>query len=142
MSLIEESLATWKARLSELEERIAPLASEAQELRDAIAKLEGAGKAPKSRPKAGRAAPKRSLGTGRSRTAGGSPRAGGATKPAASTGREQNRDRILTAIRSEAKTAGQVASETGLGRASVSTALTKLVTEGVAVKAPRGYKAT
>jgi DNA-binding CsgD family transcriptional regulator len=38
------------------------------------------------------------------------------------------------------ETAGEVAKQTGIGRPTVSTTLTKLVSEGAAVKAERGYK--
>ena len=55
--------------------------------------------------------------------------------------RGENRRLILAAIKNEAKTAGDVAKETGIGRPTVSTTLTKLVSDGVAVKAQRGYKA-
>jgi biotin operon repressor len=37
-------------------------------------------------------------------------------------------------------TAGEVATATGLGRATVSTTLTKLANSGEAVKAERGYR--
>ena len=83
---------------------------------------------------------------------GGPPDAGGAAaKGAARRGartsngqrapRGENRRLILAAIKDEAKTAGDVAKETGIGRPTVSTTLTKLVSDGVAVKAQRGYKA-
>ena len=55
--------------------------------------------------------------------------------------RGQNRRLILEAIKNEPKTAGDVAKETGIGRPTVSTTLTKLVSDGAAVKAKRGYKA-
>ena len=61
-----------------------------------------------------------------------------------STGRAprgQNRRLILEAIKDQPKTAGDVAKETGIGRPTVSTTLTKLVSDGAAVKAKRGYKA-
>ena len=48
---------------------------------------------------------------------------------------------ILEAIKSEPKTAGQIAKETGLNRGTISTTLTKLTKEGAAVKAERGYRA-
>ena len=52
-----------------------------------------------------------------------------------------NRRLILEAIRDAPKTAGDVAKETGIDRPTVSTTLTKLVSDGAAVKANRGYKA-
>ncbi|MFL5835511.1 MAG: ArsR family transcriptional regulator [Solirubrobacteraceae bacterium] len=48
---------------------------------------------------------------------------------------------MLEAIKSEPKTAGQVATETGLNRGTISTTLTKLTKEGAAIKADRGYRA-
>jgi predicted Rossmann fold nucleotide-binding protein DprA/Smf involved in DNA uptake len=64
-----------------------------------------------------------------------------ATQSNARAPRGQNRRAILEAIKDEAKTAGDVAKETGIGRPTVSTTLTKLVSDGAAVKAKRGYKA-
>ena len=55
--------------------------------------------------------------------------------------RGQNRRVILEAISDAPKTAGDVAKETGIGPPTVSTTLTKLVSDGAAVKAKRGYKA-
>src|SRR5690242_21613202 len=115
MSVIRDAVDTWKRRLSELEEQIAPLADEAEQLRTAIAQLEaieprGAGR--------------------RARASDGGRRATGRRGARTSTGRAprgQNRRLILEAIRSEPKTAGDVAKETGIGRPTVSTTLTKLV---------------
>jgi Fic family protein len=130
MSVIRDAVDAWKRRLSELEEQIAPLADEAEQLRTAITRLDaiepgGSGRRARAT-NAGRAAtPRRAA----SRT---------------STGRAprgQNRRLILEAIKNEPKTAGDVAKETGIGRPTVSTTLTKLVSDGAAVKAKRGYKA-
>ena len=129
MSVIRDAVDTWKRRLSELEEQIAPLADEAEQLRTAITRLEAI--EPSG---AGRRA--RAANGGRGATA----RRGSRT----STGRAprgQNRRLILEAIKDEPKTAGDVAKETGIGRPTVSTTLTKLVSDGAAVKAKRGYKA-
>ena len=129
MSVIRDAVDTWKRRLSELEEQIAPLADEAEQLRTAITRLEaiepsGAGR--------------------RARAANGGRRATARRGARTSTGRAprgQNRRLILEAIKDEPKTAGDVAKETGIGRPTVSTTLTKLVSDGAAVKAKRGYKA-
>src|SRR6185295_17527262 len=40
MSVIKDAVAAWKVRLAELDEQIAPLADEAEQLRAAIARLE------------------------------------------------------------------------------------------------------
>lgn len=53
----------------------------------------------------------------------------------------QTRSAVLAALSSgEAMTAGEVAAATGLGRASVSTTLSKLAKSGEVVKADRGYR--
>ena len=116
---------------AELEKQIAPLADEAEQLRTAITRLE--------------AIEPGGCGTPRPRAANGS-RGATARRGAArtSTGRAprgQNRRLILEAIKDQPKTAGDVAKETGIGRPTVSTTLTKLVSDGAAVKAKRGYKA-
>ncbi|WP_320669442.1 winged helix-turn-helix domain-containing protein [Patulibacter defluvii] len=127
MAVIDEALKTWKARLAELEKQIAPLVTEADELREAIAKLDGLGASAKRGRRA--AAGKRPVGR---------PRKAAASKPAP---RGENRRKILAAIASEAKTAGDVAKETGIKRASVASTLTKLASDGLATKADRGYVA-
>jgi hypothetical protein len=128
MSVIRDAVETWKRRVADLEKQIAPLADEAEQLRSAIAKLEAIEPA-----RAGRRAPSA---TGRRRAPTRS-----ATQSNARAPRGQNRRAILEAIKDEAKTAGDVAKETGIGRPTVSTTLTKLVSDGAAVKAKRGYKA-
>jgi hypothetical protein len=129
MSVIRDAVDAWKRRLAELEAQIAPLADEAEQLRTAIARLDAIEPARGGRRGRGGAAAK---GAGRR-----------AARP--SNGqrapRGENRRLILAAIKDEAKTAGDVAKETGIGRPTVSTTLTKLVSDGVAVKAQRGYKA-
>jgi DNA invertase Pin-like site-specific DNA recombinase len=130
MSVIRDAVDAWKLRLSELEEQIAPLADEAEQLRTAITRLEAiepGGAARRARAaRAGRAA---------------TPRRGAARTSTGRAPRGQNRRLILEAIKNEPKTAGDVAKETGIGRPTVSTTLTKLVSDGAAVKAKRGYKA-
>jgi CRP-like cAMP-binding protein len=131
MSVIRDAVDAWKRRLSELEAQIAPLADEAEQLRTAITRLEAIEPG----------------GSGRRRARAANGARGAAGRRAAvrtSTGRAprgQNRRLILEAIKDEPKTAGDVAKETGIGRPTVSTTLTKLVSDGAAVKAERGYKA-
>jgi predicted Rossmann fold nucleotide-binding protein DprA/Smf involved in DNA uptake len=129
MSVIRDAVETWKRRVADLEQQIAPLADEAEQLRSAIAKLEAIEPA-----RGRRRAPSA---TGRQRA----PSRRTATQSNARAPRGQNRRAILDAIKDEAKTAGDVAKETGIGRPTVSTTLTKLVSDGAAVKAKRGYKA-
>jgi DNA-binding transcriptional ArsR family regulator len=127
MSVITDAVDAWKGRLAELEQQLAPLVDEAEQLRTAIARLEA------SEPS-----------TGRSRSANGRRRNGrrGAARTARGRApRGENRRLILEAIKDAPRTAGDVAKETGIGRPTVSTTLTKLVSDGAAVKAKRGYKA-
>jgi DNA invertase Pin-like site-specific DNA recombinase len=128
MSVISDAVDAWKRRLAELDAQIAPLADEAEQLRTAIARLESI-----------------EPGAARRRTANGARAASGRRRaPRTPTGRAprgENRRLILEAIKNEPKTAGDVAKETGIGRPTVSTTLTKLVSDGAAVKAERGYKA-
>jgi DNA-binding transcriptional ArsR family regulator len=130
MSVIRDAVETWERRVADLEAQIAPLADEAQQLRSAIAKLDAIEPAQRRRGRPSANGAKRA--PARRRVA----PAGSARAP-----RGQNRRAILEAIRDEAKTAGDVAKETGIGRPTVSTTLTKLVSDGAAVKAKRGYKA-
>jgi CRP-like cAMP-binding protein len=129
MSVIRDAVETWKRRVADLEEQIAPLADEAEQLRSAIAKLEAIEPA---------GARRRAPSTTRRQRA---PSRRPATQSNARAPRGQNRRAILEAIKDEAKTAGDVAKETGIGRPTVSTTLTKLVSDGAAVKAKRGYRA-
>jgi predicted Rossmann fold nucleotide-binding protein DprA/Smf involved in DNA uptake len=138
MSVITEAVQTWKSRLREIEQQIAPLVQEADELRKAITSV---GDVESSRP-AERAAARPARQPRRAAAGDGSASAQRGRRTA--TGRAprgQNRQLILQSIQSEAKTAGQVAQETGIGRGTVATTLTKLVNDGSAVKAERGYKA-
>ena len=127
MSVITDAVGAWKGRLSELEQQLAPLVDEAEQLRTAIARLEAIEPA---------------TGANRSVNRGGrGARRGAARTPTTRAPRGQNRRLILEAIRDAPKTAGDVAKQTGIGRPTVSTTLTKLVSDGAAVKANRGYKA-
>jgi len=73
----------------------------------------------------------------RPRTGGRSTGSGGRSRAA----QGQTRSAVLVALSSgEAMTAGEVAAATGLGRASVSTTLSKLVKTGEVAKADRGYR--
>jgi CRP-like cAMP-binding protein len=129
MSVIRDAVDTWKRRLAELEEQIAPLADEAEQLRTAITRLEAI--EPGGSGRRARAASSR----------GAAARRGAARTSTGRAPRGQNRRLILEAIKDQPKTAGDVAKETGIGRPTVSTTLTKLVSDGAAVKAKRGYKA-
>jgi predicted Rossmann fold nucleotide-binding protein DprA/Smf involved in DNA uptake len=123
MSVVADALASWKIRLDQIEQEIEPLLAEAEELRRGIRRLES-----------------------------GSGRDGGSSVPKARqpvmhlvqpqrSPKGENRRQVLAAIAKEPKTAGEIAAETGLHRGSIATLLINLVKEGVAVKAPRGYRA-
>jgi hypothetical protein len=53
--------------------------------------------------------------------------------------RGANKAKILGSLKTGAKTASQIAAETGIGAGTVSSTLTKLATSGEVVKAARGY---
>jgi hypothetical protein len=151
MSAITDAVKQLKGRLAEIDDKIGPLQAEADQIRAAIEKLDSApAAAAPARRTATRRAPAGRRGrrtaarrTGARRTA--TAAAAAPAAPAARTNgrapRGQNRTKILASIKSDAKTAGQVAKETGIGRGTVATTLTKLVSDGAAVKAPRGYRA-
>jgi predicted HTH transcriptional regulator len=123
--VIETALESCKARLVELEAQIKPLSAERDRLNAAIEKLQVLTPGPSatngSAPARARRARRRS------------------SRPRAPKG--QNRRLILAAIKEEAKTAGQIANETGIRRPIAASTLTKLVNDGLAVKAQRGYRA-
>ena len=130
MSVIRDAVDAWKRRLAELEEQIAPLADEAEQLRTAITRLDAIEPGGSGR---------RARATNAGRSAAAAPRRRAHEHRAGPPWAEP--PPILEAIKDEPKTAGDVAKETGIGRPTVSTTLTKLVSDGAAVKAKRGYKA-
>lgn len=148
MSAISDAVKQLRTRLAEIEQQIGPLVAEADQIRAAIDKLDNA---PAAAAPARRTAARGAAGGRRGRRSAGrrtaartTTRAAASTTRSRSNGRAprgQNRTRILEAIKGEAKTAGQVAKETGIGRGTVATTLTKLVADGAARKAPRGYQA-
>jgi predicted Rossmann fold nucleotide-binding protein DprA/Smf involved in DNA uptake len=120
MSVIDDALRALRARLSELER-------EAGHLRAAIAAIENS--APPDAPVA-------RLATGSNAETKAAPAARRGRTP-----RGQNRKRILKQIKTEAKTASEIAHETGIKTAIVQSTLTKLLNTGQATKETRGYKA-
>jgi predicted Rossmann fold nucleotide-binding protein DprA/Smf involved in DNA uptake len=124
--VIETALESCKTRLVELEAQIKPLRTERDQLNEAIGKLQALTPAP-------------SATNGTAPTSTRRPARRERSRPRAPKG--QNRRLILTAIKDEAKTAGQIANETGIRRPIAATTLTKLVKDGLAVKAQRGYRA-
>jgi len=154
----------------EIQNRLHQLLDEADKLRRALAELSSDGSAaalPAARRRRtarrrGRAVQSSSTSTGRAhrpRASGPEPEDSVPTAPTSSArqrqGRSgpsaagtrarsgQTRSSVLAALSSgEAMTAGEVATATGLGRASVSTTLSKLAKTGDVTKAARGYQRT
>ena len=134
MPVFDEAVDAMKARLAEIEREIAPLTAEAEQLRAAIGRLEDLPRATVTS-----ASPRRGRRTAAS--ADSQPRSRGSRGGGKQAPRGQNRKLILAAIADEAKTAGEVAKETGIKPRTVSATLTKLASDGRAVKAARGYRA-
>lgn len=133
---------------SDIQHRLNQVLAEADKLRRALAALgshDGGEPASKSsennsssdtRPAAKRPRPASSGSQPRSRARAEST---GGTATRAASGATRNA--VLDALQSgNAMTAGEVASATGLGRASVSTTLSKLAKSGEVTKADRGYR--
>ena len=140
----------------DIHERLDQLVAEADKLRRALAALDPREKpapnstpkpAPKSTPKRPTKPAQRSASTTASTRA---PRSAAPRKRAvaqakesssARTARGATKAKVLGALSTDAAmTADEVATATGLGRATVSTTLTKLAKSGEAVKAERGYR--
>lgn len=115
MTLVQETLTSFRTRLAEIDKQISPLVAEADELRAAIAQLEGA---TASKPRSPRSASKRTAAKGR----------GSSGRRAA---RGSLRDAVIEGARKNpGMTSGQLAAELGLPRNSVATALSKLRASG------------
>jgi DNA-binding transcriptional ArsR family regulator len=122
----------------DIQERLEQVLAEADKLRHALLALDAQNSTPSPKQTAKAASPQtadrhtsRAARSGRTRTASTSPRnASGATRAT-----------VLSALSHDrALTAGEVADATGLGRASVSTTLSKLAKIGEITKADRGYR--
>ena len=124
----------------DIQERLDQVLAEADKLRHALLALDAQNSTPSPEQTAKAASPQtadrhtsRAARSGRARTgtASTSPRnASGATRAT-----------VLSALSHDgALTAGEVAEATGLGRASVSTTLSKLAKSGEITKADRGYR--
>ena len=132
----------------DIQQRLDQLIAEAEKLRRALAALDPREKsAAKPTPKRAPKPAERSAAAGaRTRV----PRAAASGTRAASERREGSpvrtapgatKPKVLGALSADgAMTAGEVAQATGLGRATVSTTLTKLAKSGEVAKAERGYR--
>jgi predicted Rossmann fold nucleotide-binding protein DprA/Smf involved in DNA uptake len=136
MSTASDVVRTLRDRLREVERQLGSLLDEADELRDVLRRLDDH----RPRQAAGRRGA-RSATAMRRRSRPSTRARRGPTRPSVRAPRGQTRQTILEALGTEAKTAGQIATEKGLNRASVSTTLAKLAKDGAAVKADRGYRA-
>jgi hypothetical protein len=129
----------------DIEERLDQLLAEADKLRRALVALdprpqsatprrEGGNSAGGDKASATRSLPKSH--TARTRI-----RAASAASPPAKAASGATQTKVLSALSHDgALTAGEVANATGLGRATVSTTLSKLARSGQIAKAPRGYR--
>lgn len=135
----------------DIQERLDQLLAEADRLRQALTALGGERSQPATRrartaSPSSSAARSRSAGTTRTPSASGSgartrsrPTSSGSSR--ASAGGTKNAVlKALADAKGKAMTASEVASATGLGRASVSTTLSKLARSGDVSKADRGYR--
>jgi CRP-like cAMP-binding protein len=130
----------------DIQERLNQLLAEAEKLRHALAALGSQDGSSSSTPAPAR---RRQTATRRSQSTSSSPARSGTrtrTRAASSSGTRSRtasgatKSAVLQALRGgKAMTAGEVASATGLGRASVSTTLSKLSKSGEVNKAQRGY---
>ncbi len=142
----------------DIEQRLEQLLAEADKLRQALAELGSSGGVSARGSRRGRGAGgsrtgtgARSGGRGGARSTGtagragsrgsGTTRGGGSSRARNTSGGTKNA--VLEALQGAGgspMTAGEVASATGLGRASVSTTLSKLARSGEVTKAARGYQ--
>jgi biotin operon repressor len=124
----------------DIQQRLEQLRDEAEKLGRALAALDPREK-PKPRPAARStpapaATPKPQPTSPRKRTPSATKR-----KPPTRTAPGATKRTVLAALSTDgAMTAGEVAQETGLGRATVSTTLSKLAKNGEVTKAERGYR--
>ncbi len=119
----------------DIQHRLEQLLAEAEKLRHALVAL---GSHDGSAPAATAAAPKPSQAKPRNRA-----RSSSTSPPRARTASGATKSAVLAALANgSAMTAGEVATATGLGRASVSTTLSKLAKTGRVSKAERGYQLT
>jgi predicted Rossmann fold nucleotide-binding protein DprA/Smf involved in DNA uptake len=136
LPVFDEAVNAMKERLAEIERSIGPLMAEAEQLRDAIGRLDDVPRGAGAGAGGSRARRRRAPAV-----AGTPPRRRGSRAAAKQAPRGQNRKLILGAIATEAKTASVVAKETGIKPGTVSSTLIKLAKDGLAVKADRGYQA-
>jgi CRP-like cAMP-binding protein len=118
------------------------LSDELERLRDALGRLErGVGARVRGRRAPGNAKTRPTAGAAkRNATAKGAAASGTRRRSGAAAPRGQTRAKVLEALKDGPKTAGDIATMTGVLRGSASTTLSKLAKSGEVVKAERGYK--
>ena len=133
MSVLDQITRAIRASLDEL-------LDEVDRLRRALGALTPGGGEPAAR--SGSAAEKPSTAAAAAKPRARTPPAAAIKPPApARTAPGATKAAVLGALGSgEAMTAGEIAAATGLGRATISTTLTKLAGAGEIAKAPRGYQ--
>jgi hypothetical protein len=126
---------------NEIQKRVDELTDEMDRLRRALLALDPRPAAGTPKARAGR--PARSASATRTAPARKSaPRANGTSASAGRTAPGATRTAVLEALAGgQAMTASEVAAKAGLGRATVSTTLSKLASSGDIKKADRGYRA-
>ena len=131
----------------DIQERLDQLLAEADQLRQALSALGGEQSQRSSRASRGSATSRsrtRSASTSRARSTPTATRTRSRSRSTGSRGGAGGtKNSVLKALSDasgEAMTASEVASKTGLGRASVSTTLSKLAKSGEVTKAQRGYR--
>jgi CRP-like cAMP-binding protein len=135
----------------DIQERLDQLLAEVEKLRRALVALDPreqptAPRAERSKPTPARKEPARKSASPKTRrpessSARTQTRAARSATPRARTAPGVTKAKVLSALSGDgALTAGDVAKVTGLGRASVSTMLSKLANSGEVVKAQRGYR--
>jgi len=128
----------------DIQQRLEQLQAEAEKLGRALAALDPREKSAPAKPTP--KPPKRSAPTAAGSAAPSPATSGAPTSPSKQSARPRTasgatRAKVLAALSTDgAMTAGEIANATGLGRASVSTTLSKLAKTGAAVKAERGYR--
>jgi DNA-binding transcriptional ArsR family regulator len=128
----------------DIQDRLDQLLTEADRLRQALSALGGESSSPAGRrPRAASTAaarPRAATGGRRSSSTRARASADRGTRAAAGGGTKSSVLKALADANGQAMTASEVAAATGLGRASVSTTLSKLARAGDVTKADRGYQ--
>lgn len=125
----------------DIEVRLEEILAEVEKLRNALAALDPRARSAASRANASKPATATGKRSAPNQTASRTPAPTANSAAAARTAPGATKAAVIGALSSNgALTAGEVAKATGLGRATVSTTLSKLAKSGEVAKAERGYK--